>query len=139
MSKTKVAEVATEIVELAVEVVEEVPPTPPSDHTVDNGSIRPKSSFGRTFYYVDLSRVRSSKGPGQMMGLIRYMIEKGITSPDKAQQGAVIGTAAVAEGYVATQKLTGPVIFAYYIRRMEREQGVEHSQTVHAKTGKKMN
>jgi hypothetical protein len=112
--------------------------TPASAHTVETGSIRKKSSFGRTMYYIDPERDRLAKGPNQMLGLVKYMLDKGITTPEKAMQGSVIGQNAVDEGYVITAKLTGPVIFAYYIRRMEREQGVEHAKTLHAKTGKRM-
>jgi hypothetical protein len=119
-------------------VAEEVVATPPTAHTVDVGSIRPKSSFGKTFYYVDLSRVRATKGPQQLRDMVAWMIENKVTSPETAMQGAEIGTKAVADGTVKTNKLTGPVIFAYYVRRMEKEFGVEHHQTVHAKTGKVM-
>lgn len=113
--------------------------TPPSSHTVQTGEgIRKRSSFGQTFYYVDPTRERSSKGPNQMKGIIAWMLKNGVTSPAKAMQGAEIGRRAVEDGSVKTAKLTGEVIFAYYIRRMEREQGVEHAKTVHAKTGKKM-
>ena len=66
------------------------------------------------------------------------VVENGVTSPETAMQGAVIGYRAVADGTVKTNKLTGPVIFAYYVRRMEKEFGVEHHQTVHAKTNKVM-
>lgn len=117
---------------------EEVQPTPPSHHTLDVASIRPRSSFGKTFYYVDLNRERANKGPNQLRGIIRFMIEKNITSPQTACNGADIGAAAVAEGYVVTAKLTGPVIFAYYVREMERNWGVEHAVTIHAKTGRVM-
>jgi len=113
--------------------------TPPTEHTVDAGSIRARSSFGRTFYYVDPARERSQKGPNQMKGIIKWMIDNGVTSDAAALQGAEIGQRAIDDGYVVTAKLTGPVIFAYYIRRMEREQGVEHAKTLHAKTGKRMN
>lgn len=134
--KTQVGEVETQVVTPVEEVVEV---TPPTEHTVDTGEgIRSRSSFGKTFYYVDLTRVRNPKGPNQLKGMIQYMIDKGITSPETAQQGASIGLAAVLEGYVQTNKLTGPVIFAYYIRRMEQEFGVEHAKTIHAKTGKQM-
>ncbi len=135
-SKNDLTVVPTEVV---VPINDEVElPTPPSDHTVDVGSIRPRSSFGKTMYYIDLNRHRSNKGPGQLLGIIRWMIDNGVTSPETARQGSEIGTLAVAEEYVVTAKLTGPVIFAYYIRRMEREHGVEHSVTIHAKTGKIM-
>jgi len=127
------------VIELPVDQVEETPPTPPTDHTVDAGDIRTKSSFGKTFYYVDLTRTRATKGPGQLKGIIKWMIENGVTSDETALQGSEIGTKAVADGFVSTEKLTGPVIFAYYVRRMEKEFGVEHSKTVHAKTGKRMN
>ena len=125
--------VATVTVDDVIEI------TPPTEHTVDAGTIRKKSSFGRTMYYIDTVRVRDTKGPGQLLGMIKFMIEAGITSPETAVQGSVIGQRAVAEGYVTTAKLTGEVIFAYYIRRMETNYGVEHSKTVHAKTGKVMN
>lgn len=131
MTKSKLA-----VNETVVEVVEEV--TPPTQHTVDVGSIRPKSSFGKTFYYVDLKRVRATKGPQQLRDMVQWMIDNGVTSPETAMQGAVIGYRAVADGTVKTNKLTGPVIFAYYVRRMEKEFGVEHHQTVHAKTNKVM-
>lgn len=131
MSKTQQS-----AIELNVEIIEEV--TPPTQHTVDVGSIRPKSSFGKTFYYVDLKRARASKGPQQLRDMIQFMIDSGMTSPETAAQGAAIGTLAVATGAVKTNKLTGPVIFAYYVRRMEKEFGVEHHQTVHAKSGKVM-
>ena len=132
MTKSKV------VTETVVETNDEVEVTPPTQHTVEVGSIRPKSSFGKTFYYVDLTRVRATKGPQQLRDMVEWMIENGITSPETAMQGAAIGTAAVASGKVKTNKLTGPVIFAYYVRRMEKEFGVEHHQTVHAKTGKVM-
>ena len=128
MTKSKLVEIA--------QTVEEA--TPPTQHTVEVGSIRPKSSFGKTFYYVDLKRVRASKAPQQLRDMIQYMIDQKITSPEAAMQGAAIGAAAVASGAVKTNKLTGPVIFAYYIRRMEKEHGVEHHQTIHAKTNKVM-
>lgn len=131
MTKSKVS-----VNESAVEIVEEV--TPPTQHTVDVGSIRPKSSFGKTFYYVDLKRVRATKGPQQLRDMVQYMIDQKMTSPETACQGAAIGAAAVASGAVKTNKLTGPVIFAYYVRRMEKEFGVEHHQTIHAKTNKVM-
>ena len=131
MTKSKVS-----VNETVVEVVEEV--TPPTQHTVEVGSIRPKSSFGKTLYYVDLKRQRASKGPQQLRDMVQWMLDNGITSPEKAMQGAVIGSRAVADGTVKTNKLTGPVIFAYYIRRMEKEFGVEHHATIHAKTGKVM-
>lgn len=117
--------------------VEEVA-TPSSKHTEAGGEIRKRSSFGRTFYFVDPKRERLSKGPNQMLGIIKWMIDNKVTSDAKALQGAEIGRRAVEDGYVKTAKLTGEVIFAYYIRRMEREQGVEHAKTVHAKTGKTM-
>jgi len=120
-------------------VTEEETITPPTQHTVAAGDIRAKSSLGRTFYYVDLSRERASKGPNQLKGIIAWMIANGVTSEANALQGAEIGRRAVADGNVATEKLTGEVIFAYYIRRMEREFGVEHAKTLHAKTGKRMN
>jgi hypothetical protein len=132
MSKTQ----QSAIVEAVEVVVEEV--TPPTQHTVDVGSIRPKSSFGKTFYYVDTKRVRATKGPQQLRDMVQFMIDQGMTSPETAAQGAAIGTLAVASGAVKTNKLTGPVIFAYYVRRMEKEFGVEHHQTVHAKTNKVM-
>lgn len=118
---------------------QEIIPDPATEHTVDAGDIRKKSSFGKTMYYIDPARVRDTKGPGQLLGMVKFMIEKGMTSPDTAEQGSVIGTRAVAEGYVSTNKLTGAVIFAYYIRRMEAKFGVEHAKTIHAKTGKVMN
>lgn len=124
--------------EMVNEVVVEVEVTPPTQHTVDVGSIRPKSSFGKTYYYVDLARVRAVKGPQQLRDMVKWMIDNGITSPENAKQGAEIGTAAVADGTVKTNKLTGPVIFAYYVRRMETEFGVEHHKTIHAKSGKVM-
>jgi hypothetical protein len=130
MTKSKLATV--------VEVVAEEVVTPPTKHTVDVGSIRPKSSFGRTFYYVDTKRVRSTKGPAQLQGMIKWMIDNGVTSAETAMQGALIGSKAIEDGFVLTNKLTGPVIFAYYIRRMEAEFGVEHHQTVHARTNKVM-
>lgn len=118
---------------------QEVVATPPSRHTADVGEgIRKRSSFGKTYYFVDPKRDRLEKGPGQMLGLIKWMIDNKITSPAKAMQGSEIGERAVKDGFVKTAKLTGPVIFAYYIRRMEREQGVEHAKTLHAKTNKKM-
>jgi hypothetical protein len=115
-----------------------VEPTPPSDHTAENDPLRKKVSFGRTYYYVDLGRTRSDKGPNQLKGIIKWMIDHGVTDEGAALQGAEIGTRAVNDGYVVTAKLSGPVIFAYYIRRMEKEFGVEHAKTVHAKTGKRM-
>lgn len=118
---------------------EEIIPTPPTQHTVEQGSIHKRSSFGKTFYYVDLTRTRASKGPNQLKGIIKWMIDNGVTDEAHAMQGSEIGTAAVDDGYVVTAKLTGPVIFAYYIRVMQKEHGVEHSKTVHAKTGKRMN
>jgi hypothetical protein len=113
--------------------------TPSSKHTEESGSIRKKSSFGKTFYYIDAKRDRLSKGPNQMLGIVKWMIENNIGSEKNALQGAEIGRRAVADGFVVTAKLTGEVIFAYYIRRMEREQGLEHAKTVHAKTNKVMN
>ena len=114
-------------------------PTPPTAHTVDVGTgIRGRSSFGKTFYFIDTTRARASKCPPQMKGIVKWMLDNGITSPETAMNGAEIGTAAVNDGYVQTAKLSGPVIFAYYIRRMEREQGVEHAVTIHAKTGRVM-
>jgi len=133
MTKTKQTEIVAEV------VTEEIVVTPPTEHTVDNASIRPKSSFGRTYYFVDPARTRSDKGPNQLKGIIKWMIENGVTSSETALQGAEIGQRAVDDGFVTTAKLTGPVIFAYYIRRMEKEFGVEHAKTVHAKTGKRMN
>jgi hypothetical protein len=121
-----------------IEIAEEIVATPPSAHTTDVASIRPRSSFGKTFYYVDLKRTRTDKGPNQLKGIIKWMIENEVTSPESAMNGAEIGTRAVNDGYVVTAKLTGPVIFAYYIRRMEKEFGIEHHATVHAKTGKVM-
>jgi hypothetical protein len=132
MTKSKLNVIENEV------AVEEVIVTPPTQHTVDVGSIRPKSSFGKTFYYVDLTRQRATKGPQQLRDMVQWMIENKVTSPETAMQGAEIGTKAVADGTVKTNKLTGPVIFAYYVRRMEKEFGVEHHQTVHAKTGKVM-
>jgi hypothetical protein len=117
---------------------EQIEATPASSHTTETGSIRKKSSFGRTMYYIDTTRQRLPKGPNQMMGIVKWMLDNKITSANKAMQGSEIGTRAIEDGYVVTAKLTGPVIFAYYIRRMEREQGVEHAATLHAKTGKKM-
>jgi hypothetical protein len=122
----------------STEVAEELVATPPSAHTTDVASIRPRSSFGKTFYYVDLKRTRTDKGPNQLKGIIKWMIDNEVTSPETAMNGAEIGTRAVNDGYVVTAKLTGPVIFAYYIRRMEKEFGIEHHATVHAKTGKVM-
>ena len=114
-------------------------PTPPSYHTVDVGEgIRSRSSFGKTFYYIDPSRTRSTKGPGQLLGIIKWMLDNDVTSEESAMNGADIGTRAVADGYVITAKLSGPVIFAYYVRRMEKEFGVEHAKTIHAKTGRIM-
>jgi len=110
-----------------------------SEHTEEQGQLRKKSSFGRTMYYVDPKREWAKKGPNQMLGIRKWMIENKITSPATAMQGAEIGRKAVADGFVVTAKLTGEVIFAYYIRRMEKECGVEHAATIHAKTGKKMN
>jgi hypothetical protein len=132
MTKSKISVIENLVDETVVEI------TPPTDHTVEVGSIRPKSSFGKTFYYVDTKRVRSTKGPAQLKGLVQWMIDNGVTSPETALQGAVIGTRAVLDGSVITNKLTGPVIFAYYVRRMEKEFGVEHHQTIHAKSGKVM-
>lgn len=131
-----IEEVMSIVVEQDQRVEEAV--TPPTQHTVDVGSIRPKSSFGKTFYYVDPKRVTATKGPAQLRGLIKWMIDFQVTSPEMAMQGAEIGNRAIADGYVVTAKLTGPVIFAYYVRRMETEFGVEHHQTIHAKTGKVM-
>lgn len=117
---------------------EEVQPTPPSEHTVEVASIRPRSSFGTTFYYIDTDRERATKGPNQLKGIIKYMLDHGITSRETAMPGHLIGTNAVEEGYVVTERLTGPVIFAYYVRRMEREFGVEHAKTVHTRSGREM-
>lgn len=122
-----------------VEQVEPQEPTPPTNHTVDVGQrIRSRSSFGKTYYYIDLTRTRATKGPNQLRGIIQWMIDNGVTDQEHAMQGAVIGQSAVDDGYVVTEKLTGPVIFAYYIRRMEKEFGVEHAVTIHAKSGQKM-
>jgi hypothetical protein len=117
---------------------EEIVATPPSDHTLDVASIRPRSSFGKTFYFVDVNRTRSDKGPNQLKGIIKWMLDNGVTSDETAMQGAEIGRRAVEDGHVVTAKLTGEVIFAYYIRRMEKEFGIEHAKTVHAKTNKRM-
>jgi len=133
---TKQNTASTEPTELPAE---EVQPTPPTNHTVEAGDIRAKSSFGRTFYYVDVNRERATKGPNQLKGIIAWMLANKVTSEAMALQGAEIGRRAVADGFVATEKLTGEVIFAYYVRRMEREFGVEHAKTLHAKTGKRMN
>lgn len=123
--------------------VDESPVLPASAHTVDGGDLRKKSSFGRTFYYLDLKRIKDEglaldKGPGQLRGLIKWMKDKGVTSPEKALQGSEIGRRAKEDGWVISEKLQGEVIFAYYVRRMERDYGVEHKETLHAKTGKKM-
>lgn len=131
-AKTKVTEI------VANEVAEEIVATPPTAHTLDVASIRPKSSFGKTFYYVDVARTRSDKGPNQLKGIIKWMIENEVTSAENAMQGAEIGRRAVEDGHVVTAKLTGEVIFAYYIRRMEKEFGIEHAATIHAKTNKRM-
>ena len=132
MTKAKIAEET-------VIINDEVEPTPPSSHTVEVGEgIRKRSSFGKTMYFIDPARERAAKGPAQMLGIIKWMLDNEIDSPAKAMQGAEIGAKAVEDGYVITAKLTGPVIFAYYVRRMEKEQGVEHAATLHAKTGKKM-
>ena len=123
--------------EVLVNEVEEV--TPPTAHTIQVGEgIRSRSSFGKTYYFVDPARTRSTKGPSQLKGIIKWMIENEVTSEENALQGAEIGARAVSDGYVVTEKLTGQVIFAYYIRRMEKEFGVEHAKTVHAKTGRRM-
>lgn len=122
-----------------VEQVEPQEPTPPTNHTVDVGTgIRSRSSFGKTFYYIDPTRTRATKGPNQLRGIIQWMLDNEVTSDERAMQGAEIGTKAVDDGYVVTEKLTGPVIFAYYIRRMEKEFGVEHAKTLHAKSGQRM-
>lgn len=118
---------------------EEIIPSPPTPHTVEQGSIHKRSSFGKTFYYIDPERTRSPKGPNQLKGIIKWMLDNGITSPATAMQGSEIGKLAVEDGYVVTAKLSGPVIFAYYVRVMQKEHGMEHSKTVHAKTGKRMN
>ncbi len=118
--------------------LDELLPTPPSEHTVETGSIRKRSSFGRTLYYIDSTRERAVKGPGQLLGIVKFMLDNGITSPDTAMQGSAIGRAAVESGHVATNKLTGEVIFAYYARWLEREYGMEHSATIHAATNKQM-
>ena len=134
MTKSK-----NEVIVEPVVLDEEIVATPPSHHTEEQGSLHKRSSFGRTFYFVDTDRVRSPKGPNQLKGIIRWMIDNGVTSPSKSMQGAEIGRRAVEDGYVVTAKLTGEVIFAYYIREMQKNHGVEHDRTVHAKTGKRMN
>lgn len=134
MTKTKQSQIETE-----TKVEEAVEPTPPTAHTVEQGSIHKRSSFGRTFYYIDPTRTRSTKGPNQLKGIIKWMLDNNVTSPERARNGAEIGTLAVEDGYVVTAKLTGPVIFAYYVREMQKNHGVEHAKTLHAKTGKQMN
>jgi hypothetical protein len=119
-----------------VDKVEDLGPVP--QRTAANDTVRARSSFGKTNYYIDPSRARLAKGPQQMMDLVKWMIDNEVTSPNKALQGSVIGSRAVAEGAVKTNKLTGPVIFAYYARRMEKEQGMVLLNVVHAKTGKVM-
>ena len=110
--------------------------------TTNNGVARKRSSFGKTFYYVDQNARKSlenlDKGPQQMRDMVKFMIDNGITSAAKAKQGAEIGTDAVASGAVKTSKLTGPVIFAYYARRMESDQGLRLAKCVHAKSGQDM-
>ena len=132
---TKKNEVIVENNEVEVEVIA----TPPTMHTVEQGILHKKSSFGKTFYYIDTTRVRLDKGPNQLRGIIKWMIDNKVTSANTAKQGAEIGRRAVEDGYVLTAKLTGEVIFAYYIRVMQKSYGVEHAKTLHAKTGKKMN
>lgn len=119
-------------------VAEEVIATPPSNHTKDMAKTTKQSSFGKKFYFVDLTRVRKDKGPNQLRGIIRWMIDKGHTSEETAVQGSIAGTMAIEDGYVQTAKLTGPVIFAYYRSTMEKEYGLELAKTLHAKTGKRM-
>jgi hypothetical protein len=119
-----------------VETREELGVVP--ERTAANDSVRARSSFGKTNYYIDPTRARLAKGPQQMMDLVKWMIENDVTSPAKALQGSVIGTKAITDGFVKTNKLTGPVIFAYYARRMEKEQGMVLLNVVHAKTGKVM-
>lgn len=120
-------------------VTEEEIITPPTPHTVEQGSIHKRSSFGKTFYYIDPERSRSSKGPNQLKGIIRWMLANNITSPETAMQGSEIGRRAVEDEFVVTAKLTGEVIFAYYVREMQKNHGMEHAATLHAKTGKRMN
>lgn len=139
-AKTQVeAPVEPQVEQVEPQVEAPVEPTPPTPHTVDVGvGIRSRSSFGKTFYYIDPKRVRATKGPNQLRGIIDWMLKHEVTSPENALQGSEIGTRAVADGYVVTEKLTGPVIFAYYIRRMEKDWGVEHAVTIHAKSGQPM-
>ena len=128
MTKSNIQKIESEVIE----------PTKPTSHTKRTGQVRKKTSFGKTYYFVDPSRVRAEGGPAQLRGLVKYMVDNGITSDATAMQGSEIGAKAVEEGFVKTTKLTGPVIFAYYVRRMEAEYGVEHAKTEHAKTGKIM-
>jgi len=130
---TKSNKTVVEAIEAIVEVA-----TPSTKHTEETGAIRKKSSFGKTYYYINTKRDRLSKGPNQMLGIVKWMIDNKITSEKVAMQGAEIGRRAIVDGHVKTAKLTGEVIFAYYIRRMEQEQGIEHAKTTHAKTGKVM-
>lgn len=127
---------AVEVTPVIVNTVEELGAVP--ERTDNNGSVRARSSFGRTNYYIDPTRARLAKGPKQMLDLVKWMIDNGVTTPSKAMQGSTIGTLAVESGAVVTNKLTGPVIFAYYARRMEKEQGMVLLNVVHAKTGKVM-
>ena len=126
--------VVTETETPEVEVI-----TPPTPHTVEQGSIHKRSSFGKTFYYIDPERTRSAKGPNQLKGIVKWMLDNDVTSPANARQGSEIGRLAVEDGYVVTAKLTGEVIFAYYVREMQKNHGMEHAATLHAKTGKRMN
>ena len=103
-----------------------------------NAQARKKTSFGRTFYWYDSMEDTSAKCPPQMQAIIKYMVDNSITSEKKAEQGSIIGNKAKAEGYFGESKLEGAVIFAYYIRRLERDHGFKLKGVYHARSNKKM-
>jgi hypothetical protein len=77
------------------------------------------------FYYVDVARYEAAKvegsvakAPMQVQLMLRFMVDRGISSRSQAQRGSSISTVAVSSGFVKTV-IEPHVLFAYYVRRME--------------------
>jgi hypothetical protein len=95
------------------------------------GKVRRRGSnlntpWARKFYYVSLPAYEEAKtegsvakAPMQVQLMLKFMVERGITSHGQAQQGSSVASVAVSSGFVKTV-IEPHVLFAYYRSKMER-------------------
>lgn len=77
------------------------------------------------FYYVDVEAYDAArehgsvaKAPMQVQLMLKFLVERGVTSRKQAERGSSVAVVAVSTGYVKTV-IEPHVLFAYYVRKME--------------------